>query len=469
MVKIGLVGPSYQQRSLPWDAQRTINLIPMADEMGKEVTSLIGTPGLTLFATAGSGPIRGAFESSNGRAFFVSGNTLFEISSLGIATSRGTLNSNSGQVSMAEGLTQMVICDGADGYYFTYSTNTLAQITDADFPSTAGFMTNVSGYFIATEEDTGRFYISTLNDASAWDALDFATAESSPDLLVAAVNALGLLWLLGDKTIEPWQITSSGAFPFSSVGSGAVINYGLLARHSVLEIDNTIVWLGKDKYGKAIVYRADGFTPARISTTPIELKLQELDDYSNVVAWGYQMDGHLYYILTGGELETSLAYDFTTGLWHERAYLNSDGELEQHLGICHVFAFNKHLVGDRRNGRVYDMDMETYTDAGDYISRERIFTHLSDEGRRIRYNELEIGFEAGVGLTTGQGSDPLASLRLSRDGARTWSDWQYASMGKIGEYQTSVKFRRLGVTPQMTFHTKVTDPVKVAITGAYLR
>ena len=91
------------------------------------------------------------------------------------------------------------------------------------------------------------------------------------------------------------------------------------------------------------------------------------------------------------------------------------------------------------------------------------------KGKELRYNALEIGVEVGVGLQTGQGSNPLISLQLSKDGARTWSSWFTQEMGSVGEYQKKVRFRRLGVADQMTFKIRITEPVKVAITGSYLK
>jgi len=121
-MKIGLVGPSYDQRSLPFDAQRTINLFPIMDEAGKDVSSLYGTAGLLEFTSAGAGPIRGGFKSQKtGRTFFISGTILFEIGSDGATTNRGSLLGSNGQVSICEGLTQLAICDGDKLYSFTYS------------------------------------------------------------------------------------------------------------------------------------------------------------------------------------------------------------------------------------------------------------------------------------------------------------------------------------------------------------
>lgn len=467
ILKIGLVGPSYDQRSLPFNAQRSINFFLIADKSGAEEVSLYGTPGLTLFASVGAGPHRGAFKSSNGRVFCVSGSKLYEITSAGTETELGSLATSEGRVTMAEGLTQLAICDGTKLYYLTYATDAFAQVTDLDLPSSVGYVTNIDGYFIVVENDSGRFYISTINDVSSWDALDFATAESNPDKLLACINGIGQLWLFGEKTTEIWTNTGASSFPFSRI-SNAIMEAGVLAPNSLLEVDNSLYWLGQDEFGDGIVYKANGFTPERVSTTPIERKIAQAQNKDKIYSWAYQEDGHLFILFTGGGLETSLCFDVTMQQWHERAYLNDQGNFEQHLGASHVYAFGKHLIGDRRNGNLYQMSLDFYDDNGDELARERIYTHIVDEYKRFRYNSLRIGFETGVGLQNGQGSNPTVSLQVSKDGARTWSDWFNTSIGRVGKYQTAVNFRRLGIAEIMTFKIRISDPVKIAITGSYL-
>lgn len=466
-MKIGLVGQTYQQRSLPFDAQRTINFFPVFDQQGKEVSALYGTPGLSLFATAGAQGHRQAFTSSNGRCFFVSGSTLYEVFADGTTTSRGTLLSSVGNVSMDENDTQLGVCDGQRLYTLTYASNTFAQVTDADLPSSVGFLTVIDSYFVVNENSTGKFYISAIGDGTSWDALDFATAESNPDELRCVKNALGQLWLFGKNTTEIWTNTGASSFPFSRI-SGAIMQTGIIAPHSVQDIDNSVYWLGRDTRGGGIVYRANGFVPEAVSPEPINIALQKATDIGNITSWAYQEDGHTYYALTGGGLETTLVYDINTQQWHERSYNNS-GSLSTHLAQCVTYAFGKQLVGDRRNGKIYDMSLSYYDDNAEEIVSERTYTHLSDMGERIRYNALEIGLEVGVGNLTGTGQDPLISLQLSKDGARTWSNWYTDSIGKRGEYMTKVEFRRLGIAEQMTFRIRISAPVKKALTGSYLR
>lgn len=465
-MKVGLIGPSYEQRSLPFDAQRTINLYPIFDDQGKEIAALYGTPGLSLFCTAGNGPIRKSFSSTNGRAFVVSGQYLYEIDGAGASTNRGTLNTSSGPVTIDENATQLFICDGDDGYALTYSSNAFAVVSDGDFPS-AGTVTYVGGYFIVNQNNTGKFFISALNDGTSWAPLDFATAESSPDNLKRVIRAVGQLWLIGNKTTEIWSNTGEASFPFQRI-SGAETNIGIMAPYSALEFASSLFWVAETAEGRGVVVRATSYTPQRISTEAIEYAISRASAPENIYSWGYQKDGHDFYVLSGGGLDTSLVYDVTTGLWHERAYLELDGTLSTHLGSSCMFCFNKHLVGDRRNGNIYEISESYYSDNGNPIPRERTYTHLSSEGKQVRYNKLTVGFEAGVGLQSGQGADPSAMLYMSKDGGKTWSDSYTSTIGAVGDYKRTVSFRRLGIADQMTFRIRVTDPIKVAIIGSYL-
>jgi hypothetical protein len=465
-LKIGLVGGSYQERSLPFDAQRAVNLYPVADPEGKEVSAMYGTPGLVSFASIGLGPIRQMFSSVNGRVFAVSASELYELNSSGTGTLRGTLSTSSGNCTIDENASQLAICDESSVYILTYSSNSFAKVTDVDLPI-SGSLTYIDGYFVVNQVGSGRFYISALNDGTSWNALDFASAESSPDRLVRVINAVGQLWLFGDRTTEIWTNSGNATFPFERIAGGK-IEVGIMAPNTALPLDNSIFWAGQDENGRGVVYRAQGFSAQRISTSPIERKLQDISSPDDMTSFCYQQDGHVFYVLTGGGLETSLCYDLTTQIWHERAYLNQFGEYEQHRAYCGTTGFSKFLVGDRENNKIYELSLDAFDDDGDAILRERTYTHLVDEQKRIRYNSLVIGFEVGVGLQSGQGIAPVVSLSLSKDGARTWSDEYTTSIGAVGDYQKQVTFRRLGIAEQMTFRIRISDPVKVAIIGSYL-
>lgn len=497
-MKINLVGGSNQERSLPLDSERTINLYAVSSPGGKESSALYGTMGLSLFSTCGVGAVRGGYASSNGRVFFVSSSGLYELTSAGVSTLRGTLDSSSGNVTLDENGFQLAICDGTSLYTFIYSSNTFAKVTDVDLPSCGG-VTFIDGYFVVNKNNSGSFYISALYDGNSWTSTGFATAESSPDNLLRAILAVGQLWLFGYKTTEIWTNTGASAFPFERI-SGAKMEVGILAPYTALPLDNSIFWVGRDDKGAGVVYRANGFTPLRISTNAIELLIQTAPTPETLSASTYQREGHVFYQITGGGMATTLVYDVSTKLWFEKARLNEIGEYEQHLSSCIIYGFNKLLAGSRLNGKIYEMSPNYYDDDGEAISSERIYTHISDEDKRLKFSELIIDMETGVGVQhtadqdlfiemedsgfiegeddtnfnmessrATQGANPLITLWISRDGGRTYSGGYTTSFGAIGKYKTRARFSRLGYAFDWTFKIRITDPVKRVLIGSYLK
>jgi hypothetical protein len=459
----GVVGGSSQQSSLPFNSERTVNMYAVLDQQGKKPASLYARPGNAVFATLGSGAGRDAFTATNGRAFVVSGSQLYELLAGGTGTVLGSLLTSSGDITMAENGVQLAICDGVDLYILTYATNTFQRVVNPNLPSAAS-VTFLDGYFVVNRSFTsGIFQISAPFDGLNWAALDFASAESSPDSLLRVAVVFGQLFLFGDISIEPWNNTGAATFPFQRVNSSSQISVGVAAPSTILELDNTAFWVGKDKNGTGIVYRADGYSPKRISTEAVELRLQAAPSISTLKAMAYQEAGHTFYIITGGGMETAQVYDVSTNLWVEWSYFNSSGNYELPLTNDLFYAFGKTLALDRASGKVYEQSSKYYSDDGEEIACDRIFTHIFDNGNPFLIKNLILNFETGVGNTTVE--NPKAMLYLSNDGGRTFYTYYEAFMGKAGEFLSRVVFWRLGRHRQCTFRVRVTDSVKRVITG----
>lgn len=466
----GFIGPSYQNgRSVNIDSQRCINLYAEKNEAGTgkegEVAALLGTPGLTLKLTLAGGVCRGLWTASNGTLYAVGGNKLYSINSSFVATERGTLNTSSGTVSMADNGLQLVIVDGANGYSFTFGTNTFAQITDGDFLG-ANQVVFQDGYFIFNKPSSGQFYISGLNDVT-FDALDFATSEGNPDNVVGIASLNRNLYVFNDITSEVFYNSGNADFPFERV-QGGFIKVGCAARFSIATDDTSCFWIGNGDEGRGIIYRTESYQPQRISTHPVEEAIQGYSSISDAVGFCYQQEGHNFYVLNFPTANTTWVYDATTGLWHERAY-NNAGTLERHRANYHAFAYGVHVVGDYANGKIYELSTSVYTDAGDYITRQRIAPHITSDLDRVIYKAFQLDLETGVGLDgTGQGTDPQVMLQFSDDGAHSWSNEKWTDMGQIGERKARAIWRRLGQSRDRVFKLTITDPVKVVLIGAKL-
>ena len=101
------------------------------------------------------------------------------------------------------------------------------------------------------------------------------------------------------------------------------------------------------------------------------------------------------------------------------------------------------------------------------IERELIGEHvISADLERFAVDKIRLDMETGVGLATGQGSNPQAMLQISKDGGRTWSRERWATIGAIGKYRNGVEWARLGQCRKFTAKVRITDPVKTVITAA---
>ena len=390
-VPIPFATQAYQLKQVQFAAQRCINLFPELGPPGAKVPlALIGTPGLTTYADSGNGgPIRGLIKMQE-FVFVVSGSQLFRLYVNGDTFFLGELP-GTGLVKLASNGDQILILTGtsaSDGFIAT--TTTLEQITDEDFlgGSDCDF---IDGYFVISRPETNEFYISALYNGLEYDPLDFARAEGAPDDIIGLVVDHREIWLMCERTTEVWYNSGNEDFPFERA-SGTFIERGLAARDSIAKIDNTIMWLGNDR----IVYRADGYSPRRISQHAIEQKINETIGTGDIVAFGYSQNGHSQYVLKKPN-EWTFVYDSATQLWHERiSYRRDDYKVS-----TYVSAFNRLLVGDDKVGKIYYIDDQRPNREDDetVVSRMAAPPLFANEEEAI-LNALVVDFERGVGQNT---------------------------------------------------------------------
>jgi hypothetical protein len=358
-----------------------------------------------------------------------------------------------------------MIVTGPNGYVLTPSTGVLTQITDPDFTG-ADTVQFIDGYFVFNKTGTGQFQITALYNTTI-DGLDFATAEGAPDLLLSVLVDHRELWLFGETSTEVFFNSGNSDFPFERI-NGAFIEQGCAAKFSPAKMDNTVYWLTADERGQGTVQRAQGYSPQRVSTHAIEYALGQMPRIDDAVAYTYQQEGHSFYVLNFPTAQKTWVYDAAVNLWHERAWLDPvSSVLKQDRAICQMAFAGETIVGDWETGNLYVLDLDYFTDNGALIPRIRSCPHISSPDYKQQFfASLHVDMQAGVGLTTGQGSDPKAMLQWSTDGGYSWSNELWASIGKIGERRARVKWRRLGRSRDRVFRVTITDPVRVAIIGA---
>ena len=455
-MKFPLIGPAYESASPFLSSQECINLLyEPAEQGGRAPAMLRMAPGIKTWGTVGSNAGDRGQMVMDGVLYAVYQNLLYSVNSGGVETSIGTI-SGSARVSLANNGTQLAILSESDAYIYDNSTSTLSTITDASFLASTDVV-HIDQYFIWAQKDSQTFFISALQDGLTYDGNERANALTSPANIVALEADHKELWIFCEDMIEIWQNTGEADFPFSRLG-GAFIERGCHAKHSVVKQDNSVMWLGED----LIVYRAEGYVPARISNFGIEQAIAGYDISSDAIGMTWTEEGHKMYALTFPTEKVTWVFDFSTQMWHKR---QSFGEGYWRASSV-TWAYNKWIVGDWLSSNIGELDIDTFEEYGNMMQAIRVGPTVHADQAQFSLDRIEVVTEKGVGLATGQGSDPKVALFISKNFGKAYGPQSTRSLGKTGEYTRRSVWRNKGVYRQCTPKLLITDPVRRYIIDA---
>lgn len=364
--------------------------------------------------------------------------------------------------------------DGA----FTFGTTALdAANTTVSYTSATGYrgyfdLLADSGYSsftsVATLGQRGlitygpRFAFTDVLDLTAISALNYYTAESSPDNLIAGRVVGDLYYLFGTQTIEAWAQTGNADDPFS-IQPGMTQQVGCFCRDGIVGADNTLFFIDNAGNPRRL---GQGASQVINADDPWITDLFVEAGAANIRGMVYQDRAHIFVIW-----RTPLgcvAYDVLTQQWATRGTNLTDTWRWTFM----VTAGTRVFTGDTDG--VYDELSRAYTsehmaDAstmGTEIVRE--FTaFVPTQSGRMAITTVKLECAKGIGLTEGQGSDPLVEMRQSTDAGNTFTAWSPKGIGRQGEYSKRTIWRRRGRADDqgVVFEFRKSDPVKTAYLG----
>lgn len=468
------VGDAYTTASIYQNDQELINWYCGVDERKQPGErghmTLYPTPGLVLDKTsATTSEVRALYTPAGGvNLYAVIGGNVYIYNTAFTETLVGTLTSSSGPVSITDNGVSVYFTDGPNRYYCTLAGTGFANVGGADGAFTGGVRSDIVDNYIIYNRQSSQQWGCTNTLSTVSGALNFASKDGSSDNLVSLVVANREIFLLGERTGEAWVDVGSFPFPFQRI-PGTSMQHGCVAPFSIARLGESFAFLSKDDRGQNVVVHMVGYQPKRISTFAVESALASYTVVSDAIAYSYQQAGHEFYVLTFPTADITWVFDISTNLWHKRAWRDANNVLHRHRSNCATFFNGKTIVGDFQNGNLYELSTSVYTDNGDMIPCIRRAPHLVKDYDRVFYQSLQLYFQPGVGIQSGQGSDPQAILEWSDDGGSTFGNQHYTSIGKVGKYKNRAIWRQLGTARDRIFQVTVTDPVNRVLISAELQ
>jgi hypothetical protein len=435
-----------------------INCYPEAAEQGRRKFALYTDLGLeTLVTIAAQGTVRGLFNIGTS-LYAVVNESLYKVAINGTTTLIGTVVGNNPvivAVNKKAGTPQAAIV--SDSIVYTLENDTVVTFADADLPSQVHSCCYLDGYTIFGTRNA-RFYITGLNDHTV-DALDFSTAEGSPDDGVRVFTSGRDLYYFGEDSTEVYSNTGNTEFPFERA---AFIPVGCKSKYTPCNFDNTVVWV--DHFGRVV--RAEQNTVRRISNHGVERDIQATIDAGQagmMEAFSYVEGGHEFYQLSGPTW--TWVYDASTQLWRARESYGIGRSR-----IRHYIRFgDRHIVGDYASGKLYLMKASAFDEAGSYLVTTIRSPVMGEPGVGASWDSIILDMQMGVGRGIApHGAAPKVSLRWSDDGCATWKGPRERSLGALGQYQGRIQFNDLGASGMQgrAFEISISAPVERCLIGA---
>lgn len=395
---------------------------------------------------------------------------------------------------------------------FNYGTGVQVIIdipSGSQFPVSPTGLTYADGYFLVTSRSM-QHHCSNLYDGLSWNPLATGVVAATNDFIQGVVTAHQQVWFIKSNSSEVWYDT--GTFtglgsPFARL-SGAVVDFGTPAPHSLTVADNSFFFLASQRTSGGAVFvgpvECNGYTPTPIAPPAIVYQMSRWKGIADAFSYSFSEAGHTFVVFTSPLDDQTFVYDASTTLWHEwSSYQPGPYKVGRHFSNVYARFAGFHLVGDYASGNISILSSDYTAENGNPIVSQQISPIISD---RVSYakvfvERLVVALEAGtepqlgwsfdefivddagqsvvdvigdalaaIGAGEEGGKRPAATATLawSNDGGHTWSKEYPAAMGPTGAYNTRLVWRRLGYGRDKVFRVTISSQARRVLLDAYM-
>lgn len=459
-IPLSIANGFYESRSLPFSAQRCVGWYPSyAENDALSEAAIFGTPGTELLTDTplttefgrGGDVIAGIPYFINGttlyrleRTFDVNQNEVFSLVIIGVIPGAGFVSVSS------NGFELCIVVPNNSGYIYNVLTDDFQQIIDPGFTANGKSerVVFVDGYFVHISGK--NIFHSLLNQGLEYNSLDAGQAQADPDDIVSSIVYKNQLMILGRETIEVFANVGKFPFTFQRI-PGYFVPIGCFAAFTAIEFNQAIAFLGGASREKSGVFWGSAQSFQRISTIPIEQKIQKATDeeIAKAFTWTYSEDGAIFLGLVVAD--DCFVYDANASrlagkhIWHERKSTRvqlSNNQVRWRVNVM-LEAYGKIIVTDAFSGKFGSLSLNVFEEYGNFIQRRLSTRPLTNQGENLFIDEVELTIESGV--TTDD--DNVIKMRWSDDN-KIYTDLLPADIGETGNYTLRQFWRRLGYSPR---------------------
>lgn len=405
-------------------------------------------PGVAVNAAAATGAGRGIY-AWKGNIYKVVGSILYKNNT----SIKSNLTNSTGLVQWTEEhLTDVLVFRDNDKIVTVTTGDTVTEQADAQIPT--GLVPGIAylDTYIFVMTSDGLIYNCDVDDITSWTAGNFISAVREPDDGVVLFKHHDYIGACGQWSTQFfWNASNPTGSPLLPV-DGSTDSVGCASGTSLVTDGNISCWVARTQHGGPKVVKLEKMQITTVSNPFID-KILQLDttNLDTSRAFGINIAGHFFYVLTLPTLDITLVYDVTTGLW--AGEWNSDPGTEAHFAyLAATYNDGEVYLLHESNGDDYKMSTATYQDAGTDINVEIVSDlwrgpkgYESNKNKSI--NRLTI-------LGDEQTSTSNVTLQITKDDYQNYSTARTVDMSKTDPSATQFgSVQSMGVRLQHAANT----------------
>lgn len=283
-----------------------------------------------------------------------------------------------------------------------------------------------------------------------------------------------LILVMGENVTEPWFYTAGQLFPYQK-NTAFNIDYGCINPNTICELDQAVIWLGRNEKTGPMIFMSDGGIPKPIVTDGIDRQLAALKYPDQSEAFILRINSHIFYHLnfTNPADNLSLFYDIKA----DAIYHACDEEFN-YFGLSQIVLLDNEYYGiSTADNNLYHIPKDNWTyngleppliricktvlleDQTPFIATDIGFT-IKQGNTNPQYNfglpfnltdDLGNLFitDSGDYLITDQDSEsnpyyPRVDFSFSLDGGETYSQIVGRDLNPLGQRQNILDWFKLG-------------------------
>jgi hypothetical protein len=340
----------------------------------------------------------------------------------------------------------------------------VTELADVDAPTKVTHVAFLDGYILAIDGLSGKFHWSDIPTNTDWSALNFATAEGSPDNTISLAVVQRQIYLLGTASVEIWE--NNGSDPFSRI-PGGLIEVGCGAKYSPIRRDNSLLWLTNKR--QIVEFTGTGL---EYISSRYDRELANLTVVDDCIGALIVKDGQEFCVFQFPAEQRTIVYDPTAKDWSEWGNWDENGMSWIPYDIrasAYDYRSGKTLVG-KSNAKVIaclssdsrvDLIGGSTTRPFKFLRRTGNIDHGTNKIKRVE----ELTFRVKRGSASSY-SSPKLMLRYRNNGSSQWSNLKEIDLGATGNTSHHVKLNRLGMFKSRQYEISVTDNVPLVFSKA---